>query len=182
MTKHRYFKELYRFEDLDNESQDKAIERYRDKYDYSPFMYDSITEYITTAIEESGYNIVGNIEACYCLGHCQGDGVSFSGKIEDKDGKQYTITQSGRYCHAYTMDACDENDEEAPEVLEEMRNIAKKAEKFGYRYMEDALSDESLREEIKANEFLFTKDGKIDAYTVELSENGTLVERSDIIK
>lgn len=156
------YKKIVYFEGLSDEAKDKAREWYRDGQDY-PFLSEWIEEFISEALIESGYTIVTPVRALYSLSYCQGDGVSFETTLEKNSGR-YFVTQSGNYVHEMTMSMECESLEDFASVdcdleLEEMRKIARKAEKGGYEEIEYQDSAEQVDESIIANEYTFTLEG-----------------------
>lgn len=161
------YKELFFFEDLEKEVQEKVIENYkedcREEYEIS-FLYEDIKYFIDEKIKEMGYEVI-DLEVCYALDYCQGDGVSFSGVFK-KDGKEYTLERNSSYCHEYTMRSLFYEDEESniffdEKGLEKMRTIAREAKKYGYDSIEGYTSEESIRDIIISNEDTFTSNGKM---------------------
>ena len=68
---------LYNINELSNESKQYAIEQYQKTNDYVDLYF--FKEDVTEQLKELGWN---NIELQYSLGYCQGDGLSFSGKLD----------------------------------------------------------------------------------------------------
>jgi len=156
---------VYTFDQLEEGSQEKARDWYREGNDY-PMLWGDLMNLTKEALEEAGFR-VGEMDQkfdiFYSLSNCQGDGFSFSGDLERK-GKSYTITQSGNYFHEMTMiavEVSEEGEEEyVPEVLEECREIARRMERAGYDDIEYQNSDEYVDESIEDNEYTFTKEGE----------------------
>lgn len=74
--------DVYKFDELSEDVQKKVIARYRnlwDELDYFEFK-DSMN------IEFSNYISGLNFTLSYSLNYCQGDGVSFTGSVEGKEG------------------------------------------------------------------------------------------------
>ena len=72
------------FEELTKEEQQEIIERERNDIDW-----DSYTEDLEMMFEENIYEnfpAISNMKMCFSLNYCQGDGVSFTGTITDKEG------------------------------------------------------------------------------------------------
>lgn len=72
---------IYSFSELSQEAQEKAIEYFRDckqnDGDLLMFFSDDVTE----QLKEKGWN---DVKLQYSLSYCQGDGLSFSGKLNLK--------------------------------------------------------------------------------------------------
>ena len=164
---------VFYFDALSKEAREKARDWYREGKD-DPMLGSHLCNLIGEELDERGYTYGGNaekdIDVRYSLSYCQGDGLSFVAEVS-KDGKTYKITQSGSYSHEMTMNAVevleDGEEEDAPQVLEEMREVAKKIRDAGYAEIEYQNSTEYVDEAINANEYTFTDDGKrLDADSV----------------
>lgn len=156
------YKTIVYFDDLSEEAKEKAREWYREGNDY-PFLRDGLTEFIREEIEELGYS-VSDFKVFWSLSYCQGDGVSFEGTLE-KDGSRYLVKNSGRYYNEYAMDVeCESLEDFAPvdcsKDLELFREVARKAAKWGYDYIETENDDEHVDEAIRDNEYTFSLDGE----------------------
>lgn len=157
------FKKIVFYDDLSDEAKDKAMEWFRSIEDF-PFLEDAMTEFVKTELEEAGY-IVEDLRIFYSLGHCQGDGASFTATLI-KDGETYKVNRNdSNYNHEMTIsevyhetDEGEETDE--AEKLEEMRTIARRAKKYGYDIIEYTLSDDSVEDSIRINEYTFAIDGE----------------------
>ena len=72
---------LYQFQELSKEAQEKVIDYFKDckqnDGDLLLFFNDDVTE----QLKENGWN---DVKLCYSLSCCQGDGLSFSGKLDLK--------------------------------------------------------------------------------------------------
>jgi len=154
---------VYSFDELSNEAREKAREWFRSGDDM-PFLGEYVREVITQELDELGYH-AENLEVFYSLASCQGDGVSFSGTLTRKNSpKTWHIKKtSHQYQHECTMsveveDEDGNSDDEL--VTDQMRTIAKKAERLGYKYIDAEQSNERVDETIIANEYTFTSDGK----------------------
>lgn len=161
---------VYTFDALSEEAKEKARDWYREGDDM-PMLGSHLCNLVGEELDALGYTYGGDaskdIDVFYSLSHSQGDGLSFSAVVE-KDGKTYKVTQEGRYSHEYTMDVTTEDEEgdevDAPEVLEEMRTIARKVRDAGYEEIEYQQSAEAIDEAIEVNEYTFTSDGeRLDA-------------------
>ena len=72
---------LYRFSELSETAQEKAIEKWYEKEDY-PFLCEDITNYISEVIDTR--NVFSDIELRYSLSYSQSDGLSFSANFDLK--------------------------------------------------------------------------------------------------
>lgn len=156
---------LYTYDELNDDAKEKAREWYRKGNESfeNPFLKDAMEEFITDELKQAGYQ-VEDIEVFYSLSSCQGDGASFTAKLL-KGLEVYEVNRStSRYMHEYTMSVYheDENGNETDEekTLDEMRDIAKRAERYGYKFIEAENSDETTADNIMANEYTFTSAGE----------------------
>jgi len=156
-------KKIVYFEGLSDESKEKAREWYKEGQEY-PMLKMDIEEFIAEEILSAGYSIEKPIEVLYSLSYCQGDGVSFETTLEKNGGRDF-VTQKGNYVHEMTMSMeCESLEDfssvDCVEELEEMREIARKAEKMGYKEIEYQDSAEQVDESIITNEYTFTLEGE----------------------
>ena len=154
-------KKIVFFNALSDEAKEKARGWYREMNEL-PWLEEMLKEFVNDKLKEYGYK-VESLEIFYSLSYCQGDGLSFSCTLE-KCGVTYVVSQcSNNYYHANTMDAYrldeDGNEEEEKGLLEEMRSIAKEAEKAGYDEIKYQNSNEAIDEAMEANEYTFTLEG-----------------------
>lgn len=157
---------VYTFENLSEEAKEKARDWFRAQHD-DPMLQSHMINLLGERLEEAGFKVNQyggqDLDVRYSLSYCQGDGFSFLGDLE-RGGKRYKVTQSGRYVHEMTMDAVEITEEgeekEAPEVLEELRKIAREMAQAGYKEIEYQNSAEYIDESMEANGYTFTKEGK----------------------
>lgn len=158
------YKKIFYFSDLSEEAKEKAREWYRSINDY-PFLEDCVESFISETMRAQKMTIVeGSLKVRYSLGYCQGDGVSFSCMFE-ADGKQYEAYTSGHhYMHENTMQVKelleDYEEQDDEKMTEALRDIARGAEKDGYKMIEFEDSNECVDENIEANEYTFSTDGE----------------------
>ena len=79
---------VYEFDDLSKDVQNKVIDRYKDRLAY--LLNDDLEEDMEWKL--NGYVGGLDFELSYSLGYCQGDGVSFTGSVE---GKEELLTLAG---------------------------------------------------------------------------------------
>ena len=137
--------EIYKFEELNKDTQSKIIEREREKTEiYLDFFNDDCIE----IIKENGFS--GKIELQYSLSYSQGDGLSFSFDYYDNlmqlftdilgNEKKKTIKciinnislnckgNNGRYCYAHRNDISLELDNYYVKSSENIDNLISKVE------------------------------------------------------
>lgn len=153
---------VYKLDELSEEAKKKAREWYREGNDM-PFLEDNLKELLENELAAAGYTFDDSLELHYSLTCSQGDGASFTGTLE-KDGETYKVTKGHQYEHEMMMSIEREDAEgglhDAPEVLEELRGIARKIEKAGYAEIDAENEDENVDENIRTNEYTFTESGK----------------------
>ena len=74
--------DVYEFNELSQYVQGKVIDRYRNEL--SDLLADDLKAVMDMELNNHTHNL--NFELAYSLGYCQGDGVSFTGSVEGKDG------------------------------------------------------------------------------------------------
>ena len=172
----------YSFEDLSPEAQEKALENWRhDLYLTLPdyLMEESMLEELAREIT-GAYDLPGaeDLKIAYSLSYSQGDGVSFSGRVNKEtapglswpDSATYAEFRrnSNHYFHGYTVtpELFGAEDQEITEGLEEFRNsylkICRSLENYGYKWLEEWSSEAHAREEIEEAGDLFLLSGKVD--------------------
>lgn len=164
---------VYKFDELPEESQTKAIKKWRENIDNFPFLTDQLEEKLSELLELNGITVGSNTpKIYYSLNYCQGDGAMFEliNAIWDK-AKKYNINvkQSGHYYNynSKNIDIEDDNGNSAPDKVYEAFDkvyikICKELEKTGYDEIEYQNSDEVIAETLRINEYDLTIDGNID--------------------
>lgn len=163
---------IYTIDELDEEAKKKAIEKQRSME--QEYGIDSLPTIMNERLNQLliEKNIVGKAILFYSLGYSQGDGVCFIGTF---NWSKYTIkiTHSGMYYHKNSTEIgfFDEEGNDldlSPEQWEDLENkfkiiyyqICDEVEKEGYGEMDYRLSEESLIEDIRINEYEFLENGE----------------------
>jgi len=163
---------VYQYEELDEDAQQRALEESRKDNDTS-FLKEDMTDAAKHLLEEQGY-IVEDFNVFYSLNYSKGDGVCLTGRLTYKHEKgedRLTLKHSGHYYHENSFDVFIEpydyelEDGEELDVLEkeheeDLREICKKLEKYGYEYIEYENGEENFKEVCDINEWEFTEDGE----------------------
>jgi len=177
---------IYEFEELKDDIKEKVISRFREGNEYY-FLEECLNEELEEELKNNGIEEIGETELRYSLGYSQGDGLSFIGNFKYKNVEiNIKLGQnSNYYSHSNTTDINrieeyndDENDyditeelkiiqeQEKDEIEEEFKelyfDICRKLEKSGYAHIESENSDESITENIKANNYNFRENGEIE--------------------
>ena len=158
---------VYKFDELSDEVQKKVLDNFRDNEDL-PFLSEDLSEYLLEIIKDNKITYKEIPELFYSLSYCQGDGAMFEGTVY---WKSYTakIKQNGLYYHYNSKNIelfSTKTDKETSDKVYQQFNdlyvaICKKIEKYGYEQIEYASSDVVIKENIDANEYEFTENGRI---------------------
>ena len=165
---------LYTFEELNDETKEKVLQRYRDNNDYF-FLEEFIKEELNFLLEKHNIKAdADNLELRYSLSFSQGDGVSFVGDFEYKGHNFYSRLGhlSNYYCHSNTTDITTDDDDENEDISQEIKELLLNEfeelyqtlcgdlEKFGYDVMESEDSEENIKERLEENEIYFRENGQ----------------------
>lgn len=177
---------VFSFDELSKESQEKAIEKLRDiNVDYDGW-HDCVIEDEQSRLEELGYN---NVKIGYRGFWSQGDGAHFTATVDiakflkthklvskyrkvykESDNCTITIKHRGHYEHemcmytdseAYGMSEAVEDELVKLEeyIINEARDEARKIYKMLEKEYDYLTSDEAIIETIKCNEYTFLENG-----------------------
>lgn len=165
---------VYTLDELSDEARERAIEDYRQSEWEHGFTYleEDMRWKLDELLKQNKIEDRGT-ELRYSLSYCQGDGASFTGDIEWRGTWRARIGNNSygwHYSHWNTI--CIEEmtslrtDKEAPDetqdkLLDILHDINKELERYGYDCIEDATSDETIIETIKANEYEFYENGRM---------------------
>lgn len=163
---------LYSFNELSKEAQEKARAEWASKNDY-PFLNEWMTERLKDLLAEHKIKS-DDMKVYYSLSYCQGDGAMFTGEFI---WKKYTIfiTHSGHYHHSNSKSieihetnnlGIDIGDDYEPKVYADFekiyQKICKELERYGYDLIETEDSMENFKEMCDANDYFFTMDGVME--------------------
>lgn len=154
---------VYTFDELSDEAKEKARDWFKEGDDM-PFMKESMNEKLMDLLADNGIKYDESrdeVECYYSLAYCQGDGAMFVGQF-DWNGRRVKVTQSGHYYHAYSreIDIPDASEREYADFEKLYVGICKKLERYGYDFIESEQSNDVVDENIRANEYTFTAEGK----------------------
>lgn len=161
---------VYKFDELTKEAQERALDYFRESEDF-PFLEESMQYKLEQLLEQSKIRYDETPTVQYSLSWSQGDGAMFYGRVY---WRQYTIDieHSGRYYH-YNSKTFDINltngnnisgkvyERVEQEFNELYVDICHELERYGYAEIDYILSEESIKELIDANEYEFTEDGRL---------------------
>jgi hypothetical protein len=162
---------VYEYDELSKEAQEKAREWYSQGNDY-PFLSGDMHETLETLLKDCKWKCE-DPKVYYSLSYSQGDGAMFEGTVHFTYKKRKYIAnvrQSGHYYHynSKAFDIVTDNDDQEEIYSEDVRayfnnnyvNMCEKLAKAGYKYIEWEDAEENIAENIRANEYTFTEDGK----------------------
>lgn len=168
----------YSFEELTPEARIKAIENERNSaYNYIPeeFLSESMRQKLNYLL--FGEDIYpGKLDISYSLGYSQGDGASFTGRINRSEAlglpwpanADYAeiVRRDRHYSHAYTIraelfDDTGEELETPKEFADEIRKICGKLEELGYAEIEEWCSESRAIESLSEDGDIFLANGTI---------------------
>lgn len=161
---------VYKFDELSKEAQERVLDTFREQEDF-PFLEDDMEYKLEELLKQYKLKYDELPKMYYSLSYCQGDGAMFYGTVYYK---QYTvnITHQGHYYHynskSFDIDLTNGNNismathERISEEFNELYiDLCRELEKYGYAIMDATLSDESIIDMVNANEYEFTEDGAI---------------------
>lgn len=162
--------EVYDIDQLSAKARENALREWNEENDM-PFLQSILNDECGQMLKEQGITCTSNHPVClYSLSLSQGDGLMFEGSFL---WREYSIKvkHTGHYYHSNSKSLeifklIDGQEVEAPEQdaseFEAIyQSICKKLEKFGYEWIEDEQSEAHFIDECNANEWTFTKDGKM---------------------
>mgnify|MGYP001397519759 CR=1 FL=1 len=167
---------VFKFDELDKKVQTKVLDKFREN-ETLDFLYDDLNEQLKEELKENNIEEIKDCKLLYDLSYSQGSGLCFEGLFKWKYlSKEYSvrIMNNGRYNHnrscyisirILTDDIEDNINEASDEILETFKalfyKITKKLEETGREEIEYQDKDETIIENIKANDYEFYADGRI---------------------
>jgi hypothetical protein len=150
----------YSFAELNEEARENAIENAQ-RYLHEWLGEREITDYLEGKLEEDLGSLPTNLTIAYSLSYCQGDGVALYGRLHKGEATDLSWPEgayyadlvrnslSNHYSHynTFNLEVSDENgdpiDLSGSAIEDQLRDLCKKLEKLGYRYIENETSRES---------------------------------------
>jgi hypothetical protein len=160
---------VYKFDELKKETQEKVINRFREQNEIE-FLEESLTDYMFQLLEEHNLKPLNDdAKLYYSLTYCQGDGVCFVGRFNSPLNYLIVINHKGNYYHKRSVEISimDETGEELQDekVFNIFKNlyeeICDKIEKQGYAIIENENSEETIKENIELNDYEFLENGEV---------------------
>lgn len=157
-------KNIYEFEELSKEAQEKALERIKKELketEIELFLQEEMEEKAKELLQET-FGDKARFKACYySLSYCQGDGAMIEFDLETP-AEVVKIRQHGYYYHEYSFSIDYYTDETAgkyEELKEKIIKMNQKLSKFGYDFIEYDLTLSDVLEHIRENGIEFLEDG-----------------------
>jgi hypothetical protein len=173
----------YSFAELNEEARENAIENAQ-RYLHEWLSEQEITDYLEGKLEEDLGSLPTNLTIAYSLSYCQGDGVALYGRLHKGEATDLSWPEgayyadlvrnslSNHYSHynTFNLEVSDENgdpiDLSGSAIEDQLRDLCKKLEKLGYRYIENETSRESairfLEDQDSEENNQFLEDGTRD--------------------
>jgi len=179
---------VYSYDELKPDIQEKVRDEFRKDYDFT-FENEYLKERFEEVAENEGFSkatflwSLGNCQGDGVSFECKEINLNIFLKRQNlltrykwllKKNVVFSVTRSGHhYCHKYMVDVDYETyddltekqeakSEELIKLMEKAKNdICNRCEKIGYEAYEYRLSDKSIEEEIRANEYGFLADGNL---------------------
>ncbi len=171
---------IYKFKELKKAIKEKVLNDFREMEQHE-YLEESLTEELKEVLKKKKLSC-DDLNVLYSLSCCQGDGFCFTGIIKGKNA-EIKITHNSRYYHSQSVDieiislrvgknfidCYDLNEKQQKradfiltQLKEQYQKICFELEKLGYAYIDDALKDEVIIENINVNEYTFRENGEIE--------------------
>lgn len=157
---------VYNFDELSEEAKEKAREWWREGDDM-PFLKDYMRMHLEDLLKKNKM-VCSEPKIFYSLSYSQGDGAMFEGSIEYKKCT-FKVRQYGHYYHERSYQVFDayaehKNGNKLDAIQTEFEEVyikvCKELARLGYEDIEHMRKNETVDENIKANDYTFTADGK----------------------
>lgn len=168
---------VYKYNELSDEAKQRVLEDAA-QFNMEVFNTDELTANFAETLKEYGFP-TDKIE--WSLGHCQGDGVAFYGDIDldtyltktkqrskfrrfiNADATIVRNSWGNHYSHWNTMTVELDFEHEAlmESLADDVVKVSRELESRGYAEFDRVSSKEYIEEQIEANEYEFTSDGKL---------------------
>lgn len=158
---------IYEYEELSQKAKDKVLSNFRDNSD-SDILSDCLNESLKYLLEKKKIKELQGLKLYYSLNYCQGNGLCFIGEFDWKRYKVF-IKHTSNYYHSNstTIDLMNKKGDYVGETKDHeafkklYKEICKTLEDEGYNQIEYDNSEESIKETIDINEYMFYADGTI---------------------
>lgn len=160
---------VYDFDELSDAAKEKAIDQQREFVNESTgdWLPDDLSYKLEELLKQHKITYSELPKVYYSLNYTQGDGAMFEGIVEWRRYRA-TITHEGMYYHYNSKDIellTKTGNGVALQTIKTFNDlyvsICQELERYGYDCLDQALADENLVEDIKANGYEFYEDGRI---------------------
>lgn len=163
---------VYAYDELSDTAKEVARQWWVDGLQYDN-LSDALSEYLQDILLPKYKLKCDDAKLRYSFSYSQGDGASFTGRIEYNGtwyGDVITNSYGSHYTHYNTVNVHElyslKTDREAPQptvdrVDEMIHEIGRALERYGYEYIEYEGSQEVVEANISANEYEFYETGKV---------------------
>ena len=184
-----YTVKRYSFAELSPEAQAAAIETaVKEAWENVPdFLLEEDMNFKAAQLlsGELDMSLPNNTKLYYSLSYCQGDGARLDGRIYKQDSPTLPwpenaiyldVDGDNRYYHnrSFSIDLYDEEgeyvDDQNNSMLEALRDICVQLERYGYKWLENWSSEETVKEELAEREPYFTLEGGYKPISGEVEE------------
>ena len=161
----------YEYGELSKDAQRRALADWNKDNDM-PFLQSMLNDECGQLLKAEGITCTSNHPIClYSLSNCQGDGLMFYGTFLWRDYLVKIKHSSNHYYHSYSKvteiykevdgQEVEASADDVDEFEKLYQRICAQLEKYGYRLIEDETSEAHFIDECNANEWTFTKEGKM---------------------
>ena len=184
-----YTVKRYSFNELNAEAQAAAIENERkcSWESFPDFLMEEDMNFKAASLlsDDIDVSLSSDTKVFYSLSYCQGDGARLDGRIFKTDAPNLPwpenaayldIDGDSRYYHhrSFSVEIYDEEGEYLDDLnssmLEALRDICVKLERYGYKWIEDWNSEERIREELQERDPFYTLEGDWKPLSGEVEE------------
>jgi hypothetical protein len=163
---------VYAFDELSKEAKQKAIDEHRE-FEWEvgmEWLTDDMQNYLTEVLLPKYKMKCDDAKVFYRLSYSQGDGAMFTGNVQWKSW-QCEVKQNGHYYHYNSKQFWNfqsiktgrepKSNQTENDFNDAYVSLCQELERYGYDQIEYATSDETIIENIKANEYEFYSDGSM---------------------
>ena len=162
---------IYNYDELSKESKERVLNYFRINESYD-FLSEDLKEVLFQELEKNNIKVTSNLNLYYSLNNCQGDGVCFVGLFKFEEWK-VKIEHNGHYYNSHSTNIYiykineDGDEVEGDKIIYESfkqiyRNICDYIEKVGYEQIDYNNSEENIKENIEANNYMFRENGILE--------------------
>ena len=154
--------DVYDFDELDKEIQNKLIEQEKANYseDYCNYsLYDDMKEKAKELLEKYFKGKAEFKNIYYSLSYCQGDGAMIEFTL-NYCNKIVNVKQYGNYYHerSFIIESYELSDKQEEQLKEKIYKMNCELANYGWKQIETTISDEEAKENLR--QYKYFKNGK----------------------